>query len=109
MSSLVSWDQLHHKPGEDGPVRVCILGGDNIVNAVLRAYVELVGARSEAIAAAFRFFVVPVSGLLLVGGGVGGASGRRRSSSQSRLPSVTGVPPTSLAYGQLPGLKASLI
>ncbi|KAF5401122.1 hypothetical protein PHET_05660 [Paragonimus heterotremus] len=47
----------------DDVVKVCILGGNALVNFVLRAYVDQLSSRSAELAAAFRFFVVPVSGL----------------------------------------------
>ncbi|KAM7535295.1 hypothetical protein Aperf_G00000101991 [Anoplocephala perfoliata] len=61
LSGLVSWAQMHRQVEA---IRFCIVGGDALVNAVLRAFVEVAGARSEAVAAAFRFFLVPVSGLV---------------------------------------------
>ncbi|EUB61054.1 Phosphofurin acidic cluster sorting protein [Echinococcus granulosus] len=64
LSSLVSWVQMHHVEDGRREIRFCVVGGDALLNSVLRAFVEVAGARSEAVAAAFRFFLVPVSGLL---------------------------------------------
>nr|CDS32059.1 phosphofurin acidic cluster sorting protein [Hymenolepis microstoma] len=61
LSGLVSWAQIHRQVEA---IRFCIVGGDALLNAVLRAFVEVAGSRSEAVAAAFRFFLVPVSGLV---------------------------------------------
>uniref|UniRef100_A0A0R3WN99 Pantothenate kinase n=1 Tax=Hydatigena taeniaeformis TaxID=6205 RepID=A0A0R3WN99_HYDTA len=64
LSGLVSWVQMHHVEDGGREIRFCVVGGDALLNSVLRAFVEVAGARSEAVAAAFRFFLVPVSGLL---------------------------------------------
>ncbi|VDL24395.1 unnamed protein product [Hymenolepis diminuta] len=61
LSGLVSWAQMHRQVEA---IRFCIVGGDALLNAVLRAFVEVAGSRSEAVAAAFRFYLVPVSGLV---------------------------------------------
>ncbi|KAF7255981.1 hypothetical protein EG68_07368 [Paragonimus skrjabini miyazakii] len=47
----------------DDVVKVCILGGNTLVSFVLRAYVDQLSSRSAELAAAFRFFIIPVSGL----------------------------------------------
>ncbi|VDD80675.1 unnamed protein product [Mesocestoides corti] len=95
MSGLVSWAQLHLDRSRW--VRFCVVGGDTLISAVLRAYVELVGARSESVAAAFRFFLVPVSGLV-------GRSHRRRSTSTTLPPISHSTDPIRLPYSGSPSL-----
>lgn len=54
----------HEEGGDEALlVRICVLGSDVLLNSVLRAFVETVGSKPETVAAAFRFYLVPVSGL----------------------------------------------
>ncbi|KAL5108591.1 Phosphofurin acidic cluster sorting protein 1 [Taenia crassiceps] len=93
LSGLVSWVQMHHVEGGGREIRFCVVGGDALLNSVLRAFVEVAGARSEAVAAAFRFFLVPVSGLLptlpLRQQQQQHAATRHRRSSSSTLPPLS--------------------
>ncbi|VDL94457.1 unnamed protein product [Schistocephalus solidus] len=72
---------LSHRHPDDRAVRVCVVGGDSLLNSVLRAYVEQVGSKPETVAAAFRFYVVPVSGLYAAFSATTGGEVCRRSSS----------------------------
>nr|CAH8831807.1 unnamed protein product [Trichobilharzia regenti] len=49
---------------EDGDfIKVCILGGNQLINLVLRAYVDQLSCRSTELAASFRFFIIPIDGV----------------------------------------------
>ncbi|BHF71258.1 Phosphofurin acidic cluster sorting protein 1 [Sparganum proliferum] len=72
---------LSHRHLDERTVRVCVVGGDSLLNSVLRAYVEQVGSKPETVAAAFRFYMVPVSGLYAAFSVSTGGEVCRRSSS----------------------------
>ncbi|CAH8460354.1 unnamed protein product [Schistosoma rodhaini] len=44
-------------------IKICILGGNLLINLVLRAYVDQLSCRSTELIAAFRFFIIPIDGL----------------------------------------------
>ncbi|CAH8834004.1 unnamed protein product [Trichobilharzia szidati] len=49
---------------EDGDcIKVCILGGNQLINLVLRAYVDQLSCRSTELATSFRFFIIPIDGV----------------------------------------------
>ncbi|TGZ68577.1 hypothetical protein CRM22_004187 [Opisthorchis felineus] len=62
---LVTEAQQHRRPPDGGDIiKVCILGGDALISFVLRAYVEQLSSRSTELASLFRFYIVPVTGLV---------------------------------------------
>ncbi|CAH8470560.1 unnamed protein product [Schistosoma bovis] len=44
-------------------IKICILGGNLLINLVLRAYVDQLSCRSTELITAFRFFIIPIDGL----------------------------------------------
>ncbi|KAK4472631.1 hypothetical protein MN116_003866 [Schistosoma mekongi] len=44
-------------------IKICILGGNLLINLVLRAYVDQLSCRSTELTTAFRFFIIPIDGL----------------------------------------------
>ncbi|CAH8453111.1 unnamed protein product [Heterobilharzia americana] len=61
---LANEAQSHTRRIFDGDfIKVCILGGNQLINLVLRAYVNQLSCRSTELATAFRFFIVPIDGL----------------------------------------------
>lgn len=44
-------------------MKICLLGGDMLINLILRAYVDQLSARSSELVGVFRFFIIPVVGL----------------------------------------------
>ncbi|KAL7061367.1 hypothetical protein AAHC03_09165 [Spirometra sp. Aus1] len=81
---------LSHRHLDERTVRVCVVGGDSLLNSVLRAYVEQVGSKPETVAAAFRFYMVPVSGLYAAFSVSCGGEVCRRSSSLTHQSRQTG-------------------
>ncbi|CAH8448601.1 unnamed protein product [Schistosoma turkestanicum] len=44
-------------------IKICILGGNLLINLVLRAYVDQLSCRSTELMTTFRFFIIPIDGL----------------------------------------------
>ncbi|VDN09685.1 unnamed protein product [Dibothriocephalus latus] len=88
MGQLASLSHRHLE--EERTVRVCVVGGDSLLNSVLRAYVEQVGSKPETVAAAFRFYMVPVSGLYVAFSATVGTEVCRRFSSLTHQSRQTG-------------------
>ncbi|CAL8071172.1 unnamed protein product [Calicophoron daubneyi] len=63
---LVSEAQNLNWRASDGDlIKICLLGGDTLVSLALRAYVDQLSSRSSELSSAFRFYVIPTTGLLL--------------------------------------------
>ncbi|CAH8574703.1 unnamed protein product [Dicrocoelium dendriticum] len=62
---LVTKSQSQTRRASDCDViKLCVLGGDMLVSFALRAYVDQLSSRSPELAAAFRFYIVPITGLI---------------------------------------------
>ncbi|CAI2723721.1 unnamed protein product [Schistosoma spindalis] len=61
---LANEAQSYTRRVSDGDyIKICILGGNLLINLVLRAYVDQLSCRSTELITAFRFFIIPIDGL----------------------------------------------
>ncbi|THD24595.1 hypothetical protein D915_004467, partial [Fasciola hepatica] len=101
LARLASDAQNQKFRASDGDlIRVCLLGGDALVSLALRAYVDQLSSRSADLAAAFRFYVVPLPGCF--------SAVHTHSAPTQSVPSTTQAVPTSRHRNQACGTAARI-